>query len=90
MIVTKIREIHFKKVSLETSKECCTISNRHALILKYKQPFISWEKKQNPWRDSDPEHNSKIAPARISLFIKKKNESNEDWLKKNFRFLFEG
>lgn len=82
-------KMKFKKVTLKTSKDCCLIANRHAVILKYKKPFIAWEKKQNPWKDSDPLHNVDKAPARISLFMKTEADPYEKWLNKNFKLIFE-
>ena len=78
-----------KTIKFQVPTDCCMIANRHAVFLKYKKPFIKWEKKTNPWKDSDPAFNIDKAPGRISLFVKKENETEEEWLKKYFKFFFE-
>jgi hypothetical protein len=76
-------------MELKTSKDCDQIANRHAFILKYKSPFIRWDKKLKPWREPNPRFRVAIVPPRVSLFIRKEKESYESWLKKNYKKLFE-
>jgi hypothetical protein len=85
----KIKKLTFKSVKLKTDKNCIVIENRQALLLKFKKPFIRWHKKIYPWRESDPKERIENALPTTILFMLKKNETHEKWLKKNYKRVFE-
>lgn len=79
----------FKTTKLKTDKDCIQMENRHALILGYKKPFIRLHKKIYPWREPDPKERIERTLPRVYLFMAKKNETHEKWLRKNYKRLFE-
>lgn len=79
----------FKTVKLKTDKNCVVMDNRQAAFFKFKKPFIKWHKKIFPWREFNPADRIENALPTTILFMLKKNETHEKWLKKNYKRLFE-
>lgn len=79
----------YKEIKLKTDKKHSLISNRHALILNYKNPFIKLHNKVYPFREPDPKERVQNTLPRVYLFKEKQNETHEQWLRKNYKRLFE-
>jgi hypothetical protein len=77
----------YESLILKTDKDLHIFANRSAIIIEHKEPFLDFVNKLFPEYVGD-ESGIDNAPPVIKLIQLKKNETQKNWLKKNYKELF--